>query len=261
MQILDDTYTRIKKYAFMGPVKFFANSNAIHSQRILHIGAHEGQEKEAYFMLGFEDTFWIEAIPEVFERLKNRVGESNCAAALMWSSSNEKIMFKIANNELSSSAFSFTDESPFSNLRMVNEIELQTSTLDSLILEGILNRDFLDRAILVLDVQGSEIEVLKGSIKSISLFSAICVEVSKKHVYYGGAKYREIDLWVKSHGYKKIGQWVNPMTGHGDALYVAKSVSVGIKSLLIGRCISFFHFLYLLFRALERRGLIKLSTL
>ena len=142
MRLLDDMYARIKMYAFMGPVKFFSFSKAKHSKRILHIGAHEGTELEAYLMLGFEDIFWVEAIPEVFERLKNRVGETNCASALLWSSNNEKLKFKIANNEVSSSAFSFTDELPLENLRTIREIELKTATLDTLILERILNRNF-----------------------------------------------------------------------------------------------------------------------
>lgn len=261
MQALDDIYTRIKMYAFIGPVKFLSISKAKHSKHILHIGAHEGQEFEAYSILGFKDIFWVEAIPEVFERLKNRVGESNCASALLWSSNDEKLRFNIANNEVSSSAFSFTDQTPWDNVRMVREIELQTSTLDSLVLKGILREDFLDGALLVLDVQGAELEVLKGSLESISLFSAVSVEVSRKHFYQGSAKYKSIHLFLKSHGYKKIAEWVDPKIGHGDALYVAKTVSVGFKSLLIGRCISFFHFHYLLFRALERRGLIKLSSL
>lgn len=81
MRLLDDMYARIKMYAFMGPVKFLIFSKAKHSKRILHIGAHEGQELEEYVMLGFEGIFWVEANPEVFERLKNRVGKSNCASA------------------------------------------------------------------------------------------------------------------------------------------------------------------------------------
>jgi FkbM family methyltransferase len=261
MQVLDNIYARVKMYAFMGPVKFFSISKAQHSKQILHIGAHEGQELNAYSMLGFKDIFWVEAIPEVFERLKNRVGESNCASALLWSSSGEKLKFNVANNEVSSSVFSFTDKTPWDNVRMVREIELQTSTLDTLILKGILREDFLDGALLVLDVQGAEMEVLKGSLESILLFQAVSVEVSRKHFYQGSAKYKSIHLFLKSHGYKKIAEWIDPKMGHGDALYVAKSVSVGFKSLLIGRCISFFHFLYLLFRALERRDLIKLTTL
>jgi FkbM family methyltransferase len=261
MRLPDDMYARIKMYAFMGPVKFLSFSKAKHSKRILHIGAHEGQELEEYVMLGFEGIFWVEAIPEVFERLKNRVGESNCASALLWSSSNEKLKFKIANNEVSSSAFSFTGETPWENVRTVKEIELQTSTLDTLVLERILNVDFLNQALLVLDVQGAELEVLKGSADTLSFFSAVSVEVSKKRVYTGGAEYKSIDSYLKSQGYKKIAEWVDPKIGHGDALYVAKGVTVGIKSRLIGKYISLFHVLYLLLRALDRRDLIKLTAL
>lgn len=87
------------------------------------------------------------------------------------------------------------------------------------------------------------------------------VEVSKKHVYTGGAEYKSIDSYLKLKGYKKIAEWVDPKIGHGDALYVAKGVSVGIKSRLIGKYICLFHVLYLLLRALDRRNIVKLTVL
>ncbi len=51
---------------------------------VLHVGAHHGQERGAYRRLGWSPAFWIEALPEAVEVLRELVDpltESVIAAA------------------------------------------------------------------------------------------------------------------------------------------------------------------------------------
>ena len=64
---------------------------------------------------------------------------------------------------------------------MINKIKLKSCTLDDLILEN--NIDIKKYNHWVIDVQGAELEVLKGSNESIKLCNSITVEVSTEDFY------------------------------------------------------------------------------
>ena len=44
---------------------------------MIHVGAHEAQERDFYEAHGFRDILWIEASPRVYERLEQVIAEQN----------------------------------------------------------------------------------------------------------------------------------------------------------------------------------------
>ena len=186
---------------------------------IIHVGAGLGEERFLYQQLG-KMTLWIEAIPEVALKLANNIaGMENMTSlqALLWSQANETKKFHIANRSDSSSILEFNQTDLTHGLRMERAIELNTSTLDSVLLRS--PQSFpKERLHLVIDTQGTELEVLKGSSATLSKSSSLKVEVSNFYVYEGGALVEEIDEFLEGFGFTRI--TACPGEFHGDAIYV-----------------------------------------
>src|SRR5512139_3213466 len=73
----------------------------IKPEGVLHIGASEGQEAEAYLRNGIKKQIWIEAIPEVYEKLKGNLKsnpEAKAINACISDRDGEQITFHIASN-------------------------------------------------------------------------------------------------------------------------------------------------------------------
>jgi hypothetical protein len=60
----------------------------------------------------------------------------------------------------------------------------------------------------ILDVQGAELLVLKGSTETLKYCNSIVVEVSSRPTYIGGVEYEELKLYLFSKGFTPL--W-NPL--------------------------------------------------
>ena len=100
------------------------------------------------------------------------------------------------------------------NSQYTHKEEVECETLDNLINHYSLNHKNL---MLKIDVQGSEMDVLKSAINNISKFKVIQIELSLQTLYEGQILYKEIlnfmndhnyDIWNIFPGYKKktVGQ-------------------------------------------------------
>jgi FkbM family methyltransferase len=210
--------------------------------RILHVGAHAGQERNLYTEYGINDVFWVEPLPHLVKELKVLFTENRVIPFAVWST-RTKMKLQIANNEVSSSLYKFASSNPFTNQRTIKEIEVETITLDDVI-EKYLPQD--DKPfILVLDIQGSEYESLRGLTKiNTKNIVGMVVEVSETPIYEGAATADKIRKILNQLGYVKTLSLVRPPTNHGDELFIKKSEFLSLSTL---------------FRALTQRILIKIS--
>ena len=105
---------------------------------VLHVGASEGQEAQAYQDLGVERVVWIEADPKVhklllkhLEKFDNQIAIHACIS----DTDNEIVKFNIANNGgQSSSLLEFgTHSTVHPEVKFTDTIELTTSRLDTVL--------------------------------------------------------------------------------------------------------------------------------
>jgi FkbM family methyltransferase len=207
-----------KVLAIANPIEFYAAYT--HSRPpILHIGAHLGEEEGSYKRLGFTEVNWVEAQPKIFEILTTRVSPKNCLQAAVWSE-RTTLEINVSSNSVSSSVFEFGENTPWKELQTLARIEVQTITLHDVVSDfenrGLLATPF----ILLLDIQGAELQALAGLGKLRSRVCAISCEVSVTPTYEKSASRREIYKLMLRNKYLPAASFLDEKTGHGDQLFL-----------------------------------------
>lgn len=193
----------------------------IQSKGILHVGASLGQEAQRYADLGIERMIFIEAIPDVFLKLKENISKFPQATALNVCVSDidgQVVKFNIANNDGQSSSFlefgTHIEKHP--TVKFIDHIELQTVRLDSLLKDiDLIGIDFL-----VMDLQGAELLALKGMGDLLNKFKYAYLEVNSQELYKNCALIEDIDFYLSSFGFERKETKMLGF-GWGDALYVS----------------------------------------
>jgi FkbM family methyltransferase len=227
-----------KLLAIASPVEFLAKKSLVRGQ-ILHIGAHEGEEASGYSQLGFENTLWVEAQPDVFEKLKGAVGSKFCLQGAVWSRQTT-LSLNISNNSVSSSVLAFGESTPWKDLHTLKQIKVKTLTLTDVI-EDFNDRNILfDKIILVLDIQGAEFEALATLTEVNKKIVAISCEVSIHPTYENGAHRKKIIIKLLKHGYFPLASFLDRNTGHGDQLFVKVTTLLVSPRLVISTLLRIF---------------------
>jgi FkbM family methyltransferase len=186
------------------------------SSGVLHIGAHIGQESETYSRSG-KRVLWVEAIPEVHKELVTNLQHlHNQSAMNVLLGDVEKLVdFNVAENRgESSSVFEFSKTSRF-GVRMSETLSLQMRRLDSILTPSEV-RNFYSH--WVIDVQGAELLVLKGSGSLLHECMSLDVEVSTYETYQGGAQLGEILKHLEEFGFIPV--WKFAENSHGNLLFI-----------------------------------------
>jgi len=182
---------------------------------LIHAGAHKGEEAYVYKSLGFGAVTWIEAIPKLAEELAEVIElPSIVINATLWSSSNQKMTFKVATSSGSSSLFELKDHKiEYPQIEVLEEIEVNTQTLDQLNVFG------PEKNLLVLDLQGAEYEALLGAKRTLAGLNYVITEVNRRELYKGIKLVNDLDKLLKDNGFIRVAtRWTRH--GWGEALYL-----------------------------------------
>lgn len=178
---------------------------------ILHIGAHIGQEAQTYEALGVTRVTWVEANPAVVPLLRQNVEHlgHRVVEALASDRSGAVVDFYVTNNEQSSSVLNLgTHRYEHPEVVVTDTVQLRTTALDDLCRsEGIKSPN-----LLVMDVQGAEMLVLRGAERLMEETDYIYAEVNERPLYSGGALLPEFDSYLSSHGFDRV---ATVLTSHG----------------------------------------------
>lgn len=209
------------------PVDMLSRMWNIRQADVIHVGAHLGEEMQAYYEHRWINVTWIEANPEIYSQLKEQILEkfpmANCnfINALITDTPEQTYEFKVANNGQSSSILDFDLHSKYyPEITFVKNLSLKSQKLDSILSDAAYTQDIF----LNLDIQGAELLALRGCEEKIKLCGWIYTEVNKKSLYSGNAKIADIDKYLKNHHFERVSvRWV-PLVHWGDALYIRKDL-------------------------------------
>ena len=203
---------------------------------IIHVGAHFAEDRFFYEELGAKKVLWIEADPSTYEILKTTLAnhsqdktihQSECA--LVSSDNNKTYEFQLFNGDGSSSSVYKASKIHKERFKKVKEtgdvIKLKSKTLQSIMKKHSINLANVNKSMLVVDVQGHELAVLKGVDGLIQDFNFLKCEVSKVEMYEGGSKFIDIDNFLDSKEFKLSSHSYWRVPEHGDVLYLNKKIS------------------------------------
>ena len=198
--------------------KYLVTKYKMDIKRILHVGAHMCQERDAYSSCGIQDKdiYWVEGNGDIVRSMLHAHPQWNIYQELISDKNGENVNFIIMNSDQCSSILELDEckrEHP-SIVEVSRRIQ-QTCRLDTLIARNnIPPIDFMN-----IDIQGAELLALKGMGHELDHVKYIYTEVNTKHIYKDCPLIGELDSFLSEHGFVRK---ETSMTTHGwgDALYV-----------------------------------------
>lgn len=179
---------------------------------IIHIGAHFGEEYNLYKSLQISRMLFFEPAKSNFQQLISRVPEELCINTALGNYNGTAIM-NIETANLGQSNSILEPElhlQQYPNIIFESKEEINVTTLDSYETDKF---NFIN-----MDVQGYELEVLKGAIKTLEHIDYIICEVNIDNVYKECAKLHEIDDFLRDFGFNRL-ETNMAGTTWGDAFY------------------------------------------
>jgi FkbM family methyltransferase len=188
---------------------------------ILHIGAHEMEESKDYLKRNIGNIIWIEGNPELVNDGFSRISDSPnqmILHGLIYSEDGIDKEFKITNNSQSSSILDFGKHKEYHpHVSFVKSIQMHTTRVDSLLLKNSINTGTFD--FVNLDIQGVELQALKGFGKYLDQVKYIYTEINTGEVYKGNDSLEDMDIFLEDLGFKRVETEMTPFEW-GDAFYI-----------------------------------------
>lgn len=178
---------------------------------VVHVGAHFGQEVPEYKRMGAKKIILIEPQAHCIDRL-NKLQDVTVVHSACGSVIGEMTMYTSDQNEGQSNSLlrPKLHEKQHPEIKFTGSITVPVVPLDMIAPA--------DCDMLVMDVQGYELEVLRGAQESLKNFKWVYTEVNRDETYEGCARVEEIDAFLSDFQRVEtswLGIW-------GDALYIRK---------------------------------------
>ncbi len=189
----------------------------VKARGVLHVGAHDGEEATFYHRQGWGPVIWVEMLPEKAAQLRQRFadpGTDVVVEAACWEVDGHRLALHRASNAQSSSLLAPREHlTRHPDVRFADDGELITRRLDS-----VLPMDATFDLVCI-DVQGAELQVLKGMGRRLDSVRWAYVEVNTLPLYEGAALLPEIDAFMCQHGFARLARKMAEDNGWGDAMY------------------------------------------
>lgn len=194
---------------------------SVRPTHLIHVGAWEGVDVPDYLELEIPRITLIEALPEKAKLLRTKYANHENVEILEYAASdtsNEIVTFYPLNYGSSSLLKPNMDSlrEIFADFTRMEAIKVRTLKLDDITFKAV------DQIMLIIDVQGAELQVLNGALSVLGKTLLIKVEVSTVAYYEGQSYQTQIEQFLKSHDFVKISQRITKTMGQGDAIFIRK---------------------------------------
>ena len=183
---------------------------------IIHIGAHYGEELEEYQLNNISDVVLFEPLSSNFQVLEQRATKFNMNIighqVALGNGTGEVEMFLSSNLQESSSILK-----PKKVLTQYPHITFNET--ENVVLCKLDDYNYRDYNFINMDVQGYELEALKGASETLKYVDYVYCEVNRDEVYEDNAFVEQLDEFLETYKLKRVEtEWIGDTWG--DALYV-----------------------------------------
>lgn len=187
---------------------------------ILHIGGHYGNVISDYQKYNVSNIVLFEPLSDNFSILSENISKTNgniIAHKVALGNENRKVVMNVSDNEGQSSSVlnPKVHLTAHPEVSFIGTEEVEMKKLD--------DYNYKDYNMMVIDVQGYELEVFKGGVKTLEHIDYIFCEVNRDEVYEGNAKIEEVDEFLLQQGFGRVEvEWYYSQV-FGDAFYMRKN--------------------------------------
>jgi len=194
---------------------------------VIHIGAHEAEELPGYCSIGISKVLWVEANPLKWDVLAEKISPfpgmalGKFAAAAV---SNQTAILNVASNGQSSSLLQFgSHQDSYPGIKFIDEVVVNLLAVDDWMEQLHANRAAYN--FVNIDIQGYELEALRGMIKQLDYVDYVYTEMNTTDVYKGCAHVADLDRFLGGFRFRRVAT-IETSEGWGDALYSRKNKSL-----------------------------------
>jgi FkbM family methyltransferase len=183
---------------------------------IIHVGAHYGEEIKDYIESGVKKLVLFEPLKDNFNIILNKIKNLDVDITLhqtaLGSYVTEEIMYVSDNEKLSSSLLK-----PKNHLLQYPDVYFPDT--EKVKINLLDNYQYTEYNYLHMDVQGYELEVLKGAVETLKYIDYIYCEVNRDELYEKNVFVEDLDNFLLKYNMKRVEtDWKGE--SWGDALYI-----------------------------------------
>lgn len=201
------------------PMDWLNQEFALDISGIVHCGAHLGEEAAIYNEYT-NTVLWVEGNPDLIPALRRAVApyHHSVVCALVGAEEGE-VEFHVSNNGQSSSVLELgTHQDKHPNVHYVGSKTLPMRTLDD-----IVTRNWaLQSNFLALDLQGYELEALRGAERFLQGVRYVYSEINVDELYLGCARLNDLNDFLEERGFTLEALKMAGDTGWGDGFFMRR---------------------------------------
>ena len=197
---------------------------------VAHIGAHWGEELEQYIQVGIDRIVLFEPLAANCKNIRTKIRDLNADRhrleyydialyqTALGAEDKDEVVLAVSSNDAQSSSIMepLVHLSQYPGITFQNKETASLKRLDGM---GLGTFDMLN-----IDVQGYELEVLKGAMKTLESVKLIVVEVNRAELYRGCPMIEDLDEFLAQYALER--KWTDWIGGTwGDAVYVKQENS------------------------------------
>ncbi len=211
----------MKPENYWGPLAYIEKYN-LKINGILHVGAHFAGEVEHYMAHNIKNIVFFEPLSYNYSKLLENVEglDANIKThQVALGNKNGLISIYVSTNNKASSSI----------LKPKEHLELHPDVLfteeEEVLMHKMDDYNYKKNNLLVIDVQGYELEVLKGSKNTLNYIDYIYCEVNRGEMYENNTMVDDLDKFLSDYNFLRVEtEWWAGNGIWGDALYIKNYV-------------------------------------
>lgn len=193
---------------------------------VIHIGAHHGEEIKDYIDRGIKELVFFEPLSKSLEVLEENLSYHADKANILI------FPYALGNEEKEVEMYVSSHEGMCSSvlkpkvvLTQYPAITFKEKEIVKMIRLDNAELEFKNYNLLNIDVQGYELEVLKGSEKTLNTIDYIYTEINREEVYENAPHVNDLDAFLTPYGFVRVEtDWSGDTWG--DAFYIKETNNV-----------------------------------